>query len=46
MLNEDKKMFENLEKDIQKNIKDMRTGKKVLNDEILDEISEIAENLE
>jgi len=46
MLNEDKKMFENLEKDIQKNIKDMRTGKKVLDDEILDEISEIAENLE
>ncbi len=46
LLNEDKKLLENLEKDIQKNIKDMRTGKKVLDDDILDEITEIVENLE
>jgi hypothetical protein len=38
--------LENLEKDIQKNIKDMRTWKKVLDDDILDDITEIVENLE
>ncbi len=46
MLNEDKKLLENLEKDIQKNIKDMRSGKKVLDDDILDELTEIVEHLE
>lgn len=46
LLNEDKKVLENLEKDIQKNIKDMRTWKKVLDDDILDDITEIVENLE
>lgn len=46
MLNEDKKLLENLEKDIQKNIKDMRSGKKVLDDEILEELTEIIEHLE
>ncbi|HOG15124.1 MAG TPA: recombinase RecA [Candidatus Absconditabacterales bacterium] len=46
LLNEDKKILENLEKDIQKNIKDMRTGKKVLDDDVLDDITEIVENLE
>jgi len=46
LLNEDKKILENLEKDIQKNIKDMRTWKKVLDDDVLDDITEIVENLE
>lgn len=46
LLNEDKKILDNLEKDIQKNIKDMRTGKKVLDDDILDGMTEIVENLE
>jgi len=46
MLNEDKKLLENLEKDIQKNIKDMRSGKKVLDDEVLEDLTEIIEHLE
>lgn len=46
LLLEDKKLLSNLEKDIQNNIKDMRSGKKILDDESLDEITEIAENLE
>ena len=46
MLTEDKKMLDNLEKDIQNHIKDMRTGKKVLDDDTLGEITEIIENLE
>jgi len=46
LLNEDKKLLENLEKDIQKNIKDMRSGKKVLDDDVLDELTEIVEHLE
>lgn len=46
LLNEDKKLLENMEKDIQKNIKDMRSGKKILDDDILDELTGIIENLE
>lgn len=42
----DKKLLGNLEKDIQNNIKDMRSWKKVLDDQKLDEITEIVEHLE
>lgn len=41
LLMEDKKILDNLEKDIQNNIKDMRTWKKVLNDDVLDSITKI-----
>ncbi|HRU50248.1 MAG TPA: recombinase RecA [Candidatus Absconditabacterales bacterium] len=43
LLNEDKKVLENLKKDIEKNIKDMRTGKKVLDDDVLDKLGETME---
>jgi recombination protein RecA len=43
LLNEDKKVLENLKKDIEKNIKDMRTGKKVLDDDVLDKLWETIE---
>ncbi len=46
MLLEDKKVLDNLEKDIQNQIKDIRTGKKALDDIALDEVNEIIENLE
>ena len=46
ILNEDKKLLENMEKDIQKNIKDMRSGKKVLDDDVLQELTEIIEYIE
>ena len=46
LLLDDKKLLDNLEKDIQNNIKDMRTWKKVLDDDTLDEITEIIEQLE
>jgi hypothetical protein len=46
LLLDDKKLLENLEKDIQNNIKEMRSGKKVLDDKVLDEITEIIEELE
>jgi len=46
LLLEDEKLLKNLETDIQNNIKDMRTGKKVLDDNKLDEITEIVESLE
>ncbi len=46
LLLDDKKLLDNLEKDIQKNIKDMRSWKKVLDDDKLDEITEIIEQLE
>jgi hypothetical protein len=43
---EDPKLLKNLETDIQNNIKEMRSGKKVLDDTKLDEITEVIENLE
>ena len=46
LLLEDEKLLNSLEKDIQNNIKEMRSGKKVLDDDTLDEITEIVENLE
>jgi hypothetical protein len=46
MLLDDKKILDNLEKDIQNNIKDMRTGKKVLDDDTLDKITGIIEELD
>jgi hypothetical protein len=46
LLLDDKKLLENLEKDIQNYIKDMRTWKKVLNDEVLDKITEVIEELD
>ncbi len=46
LLLDDKKLLDNLEKDIQNNIKDMRSWKKVLDDDTLDEITEIIEQLE
>ncbi len=46
MLIEDKKLLDKLEKDIQNQIKDIRTGKKAIDDVALDEVNEIIENLE
>ena len=46
LLLDDKKLLDNLEKDIQKNIKDMRSWKQVLDDDKLDEITDIIEQLE
>jgi hypothetical protein len=46
MLLEDKKILNKLEKDIQNHIKDIRTGKKALDDIALDEVNKIIENLE
>lgn len=46
LLLEDEKLLKNLETDIKNNIKDMRSGKKVLDDTKLDEITEIVESLE
>lgn len=37
----DKKIHDKLEKDIQSNIKDMRSGKKVLDDDVLEELTEV-----
>ena len=46
LLLDDKKLLDNLEKDIQNNIKDMRSWKQVLDDDKLEEITEIIEQLE
>lgn len=45
LLSEDTKTLEKLEKDIQENIKDMRTGKKVLDDDVLDTMTEIVDDI-
>ena len=46
ILTEDQELLDNLEKDIQNQIKDIRTGKKALDDIALDEVNEIIESFE
>lgn len=46
LLEEDKKIRDNIEKEIKKNIKDMRMGKKVLDDDILEKTQKETEKLE
>jgi hypothetical protein len=44
-LESDEKVLHELTKKIEANIKDMRTGKKVLDDEVFDSLEEIAEDV-
>jgi hypothetical protein len=44
-LDGDEKVMAELTKKIENNIKDMRTGKKVLDDEVFDSLEEIAEDV-
>jgi hypothetical protein len=44
-LESDEKVFADLTKKIEANIKDMRSGKKVLDDEVFDNLEEIAEDI-
>jgi recombination protein RecA len=46
LLSEDQKLLDSLEKDIQNQIKDIRAGKKALDDIAFDEVNEIIDNLE
>lgn len=46
LLSEDKKLLDKIEKNVQNDIKEIRTGKKTLDDDTLDNITEIVENLE
>jgi len=44
-LETDEKVLNDLKKKIEGNIKDMRTGKKVLDDDVMTELEEIAEDI-